>query len=234
MSFEASLPEGRKRKFTDAQLRADMQAGLKPGEIAKKHGVSAAAVSQRVRSLGASTASQVAPHESRRHVSATIDAMEQLAKNLRTANLIQDACDRWLRDADDPTQYDVGPRAEEVKVTYQQVQGERVVKVKKPLSELIHDCLVTSPDLVEVKHADPRELVLKSLAEARQTISVCADLAKMLTDAKIMQTFREVILLEIAKGDPDAADRIREALRRSLALQGVLDAPPDVRWSGVN
>jgi predicted transcriptional regulator len=234
MSFSEVTTHGRERKFSDAQLREDLIAGLKPAQIAQKWGVSASAVSQRIKKLEASTASAVAPHESRRFASSTIDAMEQLSRNLRVANKLQSACDEWLTDADDPEKYDIGPRADEVKVTYQQVQGDKVVKVKRALSELIHDSLVTAPDLVEVKHADPRELILKTAAEARQTISLCADLAKMLADIRGMQTFRELILLEIENADPDIADRIREGVRRSLSLQGVLDAPPDVRWSEVN
>lgn len=237
MSFEASQSEGRERKFSDAQLRADIGAGLKKGEIAKKYEVSASAVSQRCKALGLTTAivATVAPYESQRFVSRTVDAMGQITKNLGCVNKLQDACDEWLTDAHDPEKYDLGPRADEVLVTYL-VPGEqgKYVKQKDTLEKLLERAGVTDVEEVSSKHADPRELILKTAAEARQTISLCADLAKRLADIQSMQALRDAILSEITKADPDAADRIREAVQRVLAIQGVLDAPPDVRWSGVN
>lgn len=38
-----------------------------------------------------------------------IDVMEELTRYFRRVNLLLDACDRWLRDPDDPTQYEIGP-----------------------------------------------------------------------------------------------------------------------------
>ena len=44
--------------------------------------------------------------------------MAELRRCFERVNLLFDACDRWLRDADDPSRYDIGPRAAEVLVTY--------------------------------------------------------------------------------------------------------------------
>jgi hypothetical protein len=236
MSFEASQSEGRERKFSDAQLRADIGAGLKKAEIAKKYEVSASAVSQRCKQLGLTTAivATVAPYESQRFASRTVDAMGQITKNLGCVNKLQDACDEWLTDAHDPEKYDLGPRADEVLVTYL-IPGDRgMVKQKDTLENLLARAGVTDVEEVSSKSADPRELILKTAAEARQTISLCADLAKRLADIQSMQALRDAIITEIAKADPDAADRIRQAVQNVLAIAGVLDAPPDVRWSGVN
>ncbi|MCW3051621.1 MAG: hypothetical protein JWN14_791, partial [Chthonomonadales bacterium] len=55
-------PAGRSNKFTDAQLRSDLEAGLKPAQIAEKRGCSAQAVYKRINQLQlTTTAAVVAP-----------------------------------------------------------------------------------------------------------------------------------------------------------------------------
>ena len=40
---------------------------------------------------------------------AALDVMAELRRCFERVNLLFDACDRWLRDADDPARYDLGP-----------------------------------------------------------------------------------------------------------------------------
>ncbi len=90
-------------------------------------------------------------------------AIDQLERCLERVNLLFDACDRWLRDPDDSSRYEIGPRAEDVKVTYVEQKGdEKPVRRKRRLSELLEKVAGVAPDvrLVETRHADPRELVL--------------------------------------------------------------------------
>jgi len=112
-----------------------------------------------------------------------LEVMDELRRCLERINLLFDACDRWLRDADDPTRYDIGPRAEELRVTYEEERpGERTVKRKATLAELLAE--VNGSDrspartvtMVETKHADPRELVLKTVARLQPQIELLAKL----------------------------------------------------------
>ena len=246
--MENSAVNPRGAKFTDEQLREDLLAGLRPVDIARKYNVSRAAVSKRVNQLElTTTAAAVSPQESKRFVRSQINAMEQLTRSLQRVNLLMDACDEWLRDAGDPEKYSLEPRCEEVDVTYNVEidTGERLIvqKRKKKLNELL--ALIQGETDSEGgriigwvhgehKRADPRELILKTATEARQTVSTAADLAKMLVDIRVMTAFRDAVVSEIAKVEPEVASRIVEAIERSHVLHGLIGEPAPVRWADLN
>lgn len=110
------------------------------------------------------------------------ELMTQLQRCFRRVNLLFDACDRWLRDAENPNQYDIGPRATDISVTYWEdgPKGRRV-KRKAKLSSLLaeitcHNGRGRTIELVETKHADPRELVLKTAARLQAQVELLAKL----------------------------------------------------------
>jgi len=112
-----------------------------------------------------------------------LDVMDELRRCFERVNLLFDACDRWLRDADDPARYDIGPRAEELDVTYEELHGERTVRRKATLAELLAKVDSTGTAeagrtvrMVETKHADPRELVLKTAGRLQPQIELLAKL----------------------------------------------------------
>ena len=101
-------------------------------------------------------------------VAAAIDVMAEARRCFERVNLLFAACDRWLRNADDPSRYDIGPRAAELLVTYEQADPDtgRTKARKEPLSRLlarVEGGLSVGVVLVETKHADPRDLVLKAV-----------------------------------------------------------------------
>ena len=220
-------PKGRKRSLTDEQLRQELESHTQ-AEIAAKYGISAAAVSKRVKRLQVGTvAAVVAPQEARRFVSRTIDAMEELARSLERANLLSDACDEWLRDAKRPDRYSIGPRAEEVQVTYLTPNDQgNLVKEKASLAELLARVEERwEVDRTQTRTVDPRDLILRTASETRQIVSTAADLAQKLLIVRAMETFRQVTLEEIAKESPPVAQRIAEAVRRSILLHNALGGP---------
>jgi hypothetical protein len=241
-------PPTRRRKVTDEQLRACVAEGLTAAAIARRFECSQANVSQRLKQLNLRTASQVAaPVESKRHVAAQIDVMEQLALNLRRANLLMDACDAWLRDADDSERYDLGPRGDEVLVTYfVEEEGPRGGKNrtgrKEPLDTLLArlerltkkagPTVCAEIGRTEFKHADPRELILKTQAECRQSVALFADLIQRLVDAETMQAWREAVVREVAKESPEVARRINERIRRTLVLHAAFADPGEPASGG--
>lgn len=116
-----------------------------------------------------------------------LEVMEELRRCFERVNLLFDACDRWLRDVDDPTRYDIGPRAEELRVTYEEERpgpaGKRsTVRRKATLAELLAEVKgsdrspLRTVTMVETKHADPRELVLKTAARLQPQIELLAKL----------------------------------------------------------
>jgi len=111
-----------------------------------------------------------------------LDVMEELGRCFQRVNLLFDACDRWLRDADDPTRYDIGPRAGDILVTYEEPgPNGKPVRRKEALDRLLARVEAAGEgvavDRWESKHADPRELVLKT---AQQLTGQTQLLAKLL------------------------------------------------------
>ncbi len=113
------------------------------------------------------------------------ETLAQLNRCLERVNLLFDACDSWLRDPDDPNRYDIGPRAEDLKVTYidRDEQGKAIRK-KARLSELLARLAGIAPDvrLVETKHADPRELVLHTAKRLEAQTELLARIIGQLKD----------------------------------------------------
>jgi hypothetical protein len=233
-----TAPRGKARKFTDQQLRDALQAGITPADFARQVGCSRQAVNLRVKQLELTTAAAaVAPLESQRFIRHNLGVMEQLSKNLVRANLLMDACDEWLRDAEDESRYNLEARSGEIDVTYKvEVRtdnGYRTLKRKKKLDELLGLLEGTDDDGArfvgvekgEYKHADPRELILKTQAETRQTAGLIIEAMQRVTNARIMDEFRQACVEEIGKESPDCAQRIAERLQRAIVLHAAFAGP---------
>ncbi|HZS09425.1 MAG TPA: hypothetical protein VFD58_31625 [Blastocatellia bacterium] len=115
------------------------------------------------------------------HGDSVLDELRRCAERL---HLLFDACDAWLRDADDPQRYDIGPRSEEVTVTYTVTAGEgKFVRKKAKLSELLARVDGTfEVDRAETKYADPRDLVLKTYDRIQNQLELVAKLIGELND----------------------------------------------------
>lgn len=231
-------PAGRRRKITNEELRKCLAANMKPADIARHFGCSPAAVSQRVKALALTdTAAATAPEENRRFVRSSLGVMEQLAKNLVCGNRLLEACDEWLRDADDPTRYELGPRGSEVLVTYYVEVGDRgkresrkeslevLLRRLEALAETVGPRVCAEVGKTEYKHADPRELILKTQAETRQTVALIMDAVQKVTNARIMEDFRLACIEEIGKESADCARRIAERLQSILVLHAAFAGP---------
>ncbi len=170
-------------------------------EIAKRFGIGLSALyrhldahigeviarGQRVREerTRAQTTAIVEAHEAAQDAAA-LDLADELRRALRRVNLLFDACDAWLRDPDDPSRYDVSARAEDIDVVYTEQQGEREVRRKKKLSELLRIIVQrragVAVELVETKHADPRKLLLEAAAGLRGQLELVAKLTGALDE----------------------------------------------------
>lgn len=160
---------------------------------------------------------------------AAIDVMADLRRCFERVNLLFDACDRWLRDADDPTRYDIGPRAAELLVTYEQAYegSDKVSRRKAPLSALlarVEGLPGVAVALVESKHADPRELVLKTADRLRSQSELLARLIGDLDDRPqivLMQAPEwlqiRATLLDALRPHPEARGAVVASL---VALEG--------------
>jgi transcriptional regulator with XRE-family HTH domain len=226
------------RCFSDEELRLLDKQGLTGKEIAERLGVTPGAVSRRRKRLGLLTAARLhGEAEAAQHVGTSLRAMQELVGSLERVKKLSNACDAWLTDPASPDTYSVEPRADEVEVTYRVEvptdDGFRVERRKRPLGELLgllegHDqdgARFVGMMRSEWRHADPRELILKTAAEVRQTVGMAADLARQLADARIMEEFRQLLLAEIQRLEPAAATRLADALQRRILLRAALPDP---------
>ena len=107
------------------------------------------------------------------------DVLAELRRCMERVQLLFDACDAWLRDPEDPECYTLVPRAHDVQVVYlAPVDGGKPVRKKAPLSALLMRLQEGGVRVEhwETKHADPRELVLKTAGQLQGHLELLAEL----------------------------------------------------------
>lgn len=115
-----------------------------------------------------------------------LDVMVELRRCFERVTLLFDACDRWLRDPADPSRYDIGPRAEDIQVTYAVgtrkggVQQREKAALSQLLSRVEEGGVVV--ERWETKYADPRELALKTAAQLKAQLELLAKLMGQLDE----------------------------------------------------
>lgn len=123
-----------------------------------------------------------------------LDVMSKLRLIFDRAEKMLAACDEWLTDPNDLTRYDLSPRAHEINVIYEDVlyddEGNgHTKKGKARLSDLLTIAREPTPDraftLVETKTADPRKLLLNTVAELRPMIELLAKLVGELDERPV-------------------------------------------------
>ncbi len=157
--------------------------------------------------------------------------MNELKKCFERVNLLFDACDRWLRDPDNPSRYDLSPRTEDIKVIYEENGSNgKPVRRKAPLSRILAK-IEGAGYLVqgwETKHADPRELILKTANRLQGQIELLARLMGELPPEKILvqiePTINQIVfILRQEVRDPEALQRISQRLLQEAGKGGIID-----------
>lgn len=111
------------------------------------------------------------------------EVIRELERITERAQLLYDACDRYLRDADDPSRYDIGPRDHEVTVTYYERDDGSDGGRRRPRKELLSSLL----DRLERDHgirvvresiriADPRDLIIKTMVALKGNLELLSKL----------------------------------------------------------
>lgn len=157
--------------------------------------------------------------------------MAELKKCFERVNLLFDACDRWLRDPDNPSRYDLCPRTEDIKVIYEEngING-KPVRRKAPLSRILAKIEGAGYQVEswETKHADPRELILKTANRLQGQVELLAKLMGELPPEKILVQYEPVIesiilVLRQEVQDPATLQRISQRLLQEAGEGGIID-----------
>lgn len=182
----------------DAINREIVAGELSARLIAANRGISSDSVTRhrlhlrltlpQARAVSAVQAAEVAAE-----AASALNVTDELRRCFARVNLLFDACDRWLRDPDDPSRYELGPRAEDVRVTYDAIGADGKGQRRKERLSVLLDRLEGSGSAVvavEYKHADPRDLILRAAAQLQSQTEL---LAKLVGDLEVVPTVNLVI-----------------------------------------
>lgn len=168
---------------------------------------------------------EVTQHAAQRQAE-NLDVRVQLDKHVERINLLSDACDRWLRDPDEPSRYTLDPRADDLMVLYEDLndrtRGGDPKRKRATLAELLERVanLDIAVQVVERRHADPRELVLKTAESAKSQMSLLVTVLDKLYNQQQVEAFQTTVLTAINEVAPDVRQRIAENIeRRRLDLR---------------
>lgn len=159
-----------------------------------------------------------------------LDVMAELQRVFQRANMLFDACDTWLRDPEEPGRYTLEPRAEDVKVIYLEANGAgKPIRKKAPLSRLLAKIEDAGVDVErgEWRHADPRELILKTAERLQDLLQLVAKLIGDLDDRPTVNVVLSPewqatrgVLLEALLPFPEARASVAGALLKLEAGDG--------------
>lgn len=159
-----------------------------------------------------------------------LDVMRELQRIFQRANMLFDACDAWLRDPEEPSRYTLEPRAGDVMVIYLEPNGDgRPIRKKAPLSRLLAKIEDAGVDVErgEWKHADPRELILKTAERLQDLLQLVARLIGELDERPTVNVLVapewlgvRAALLEALLPFPEARASVAWALLKLEACDG--------------
>lgn len=212
-------------KVTDREILDAMEEGLSIQAMCRKFGVNYNSIWKRVKKLRINAGGALlAGGQSQKFIQHNIDVIARLSESMDKVIKLQSACDEWLTDPNNPEKYDIGPRSNELAVICELKGGAgKSKKVKKTLSELVdlvENGLNVQVINVENKSADPRELILATVREARQVISAMTDLARMVAEVNSMQDFKDAMIQAIRDADVETAEKVIQSIQSSGVLPG--------------
>jgi len=118
-----------------------------------------------------------------REGTAFLDRVEQTMVRVQK---MYDACDEWLSDPENPTKYNLDPRAHEYKVIYlePEVEGESRTRNKCSLQQLLDRIESTDRKVltVEAKTYDTRKLLLDTAVTLNKQLELLAKIQGLVKD----------------------------------------------------
>lgn len=155
--------------------------------------------------------------------------LERIEETIVYVQKMYDACNEWLEDVDDPSKYNLDPRAHEHLVTYNEVTDDgdgKVTRIRKKanLQELLDRSMRYDEEIIKVesKISDPRKLILETaqtLNKQLDSLAKIAGLVQEVTNVDINITQNNTIITNIVKvieketGDqPELMERLVEGV----------------------
>lgn len=162
------------------EIELDILAGKSCTDIAQNYGISSSAVDRykkKVLRMKLRVAS----------VNDVDDLIERLNEYLDGVDQMYDSIYDWLSDPDDPSRLTIEPRANEITVIYDEVVGDKIVRKKEKLRDIINEIRSHDKKLVEVTYnlSDPRQLLLSTVSTLQKTLEIMAKVRGDIVETKV-------------------------------------------------
>lgn len=149
--------------------------------------------------------------------------MNEMDRQTEYAHKIQEACDEWLSDPKHPDKYTMDPRAEEVDVVYQVRVGDKLVRKKERLADILQR--LEGEGMCDVQFhsrvSDPRKLMLDSSNAMSKLMTVASEVADQMRES-VQRAEREdemdaviKVILQVADEYPGLREKVEAAIERS-------------------
>lgn len=199
-------------------INRDIIKGTCYREIGKKYGFSKSVVTQYVRR---SLSKEVMKAEYERELRSGESVLDEINSNMRYLRKMLRACDAYLQDPDNPEKYYLGPRSEEIDVSYLDLSDEEhPIRRKKKLQELLDEASSGKEILsVDYKYKDPRQLLLNTTDSINKQTELLARIMGQIKDITVNVIHTEVwadiqkIILDSTKGHPGLREKIAGRLK---------------------
>jgi hypothetical protein len=179
---------------------------------------------------GGHLSKRIAKSTEARENAESIDLVAEIKDTLEKVKKLQAACDEWLTDPATGL-YDIGPRSDDVTVTYWHGKGKARQRKKERLSVLLARLDGLEVERSEWRHADPRELILKVSDRVDGHVRVLGELLGKLqaagTGTVSLTVLAPVLIASFDVVPPEHRSAVKAAVAAELMrLDKTLDLPP--------
>jgi hypothetical protein len=202
--------------------------------IAKQFGISDASITRHVQKCIPLILEELRANENRRRAISVEDETNRLFNRL---NKLFDACDVWLTDPDNPALYSLDARADELTVIYEDANDltpkGNPKRKRDRLSVLLRRLDDAKIEAVSVtsKHADPRELIVKTAGEIQAKLELFARLQGLFQRDRVNESDREHEREMMARITAELQRLINAGWSEADAKAIVVEAVPDAsKW----
>jgi len=151
-------------------------------------------------------------------------ALQEVREAIERIHKMYRACDEYLEHPDKPGEYFLGPRADEILISYVETDGESQGRHTMTLQDALNRLKKAGKTVTSwrYKHTDPRKLVLDTMSKAREQMEFLGKLSGKIQDIVVnVETIEQwaeikIAIIEALEDVPDAKDRIVEALEELL------------------
>src|SRR5262245_52872527 len=203
--------------------------------IAKQFGISDASITRHVQKCIPLILEELRASENRKRAINVEDETNRLFTRL---NKMLDACDVWLTDPDNPELYTLDARAEELTVIYEDSNDltpkgnpkRKRDKLSVLLRRLEDDARVETLSVFS-KHADPRDLIIKTAGEIQAKLELFARLQGLFQRDRANESDREHERAMMTTVNAEIQRLINAGWSEADAKAIVIEAEPDAaKW----